>query len=445
MEWHATVVVFSAFAYSFWFNLIGAEGAGALLIALTLVTLTVWIPPRFRRRGGLLTAGTAPWAVFAYAGLALLSAFWSHWPGVSALTLLLFASATVHGLFLVDRFEGRELIAIAGRALRAVVILSLVMELWVAVVRRAPLMPNFADAPSDPDPHWYWVRGNLLDGFLSGGRAQGAVGNANLLGVLCLLTALVCIVQLLAGQGSRLYLAAVATVSVWLIIRTGSATVLVALVVVVATAAFVIAFRSIRSRRGRALMSAGLGAVAALSVALVILFREPLTHLLGRQGTFTGRVNIWEAVLERAGQSPVIGHGFATPWLPWDPAFDGWIVDHSIVVFQAHNMWLDVYLQLGAFGVFCLTAVALQALLKSWKLAVAVRSPVALFPLMVVVVLLIQGMTESTPLMLWGWLAFTTCATTIGSPRGPYARVIAKEETFTYSADAGRVPSPSTR
>ncbi|KAA0962002.1 hypothetical protein FQ142_01265 [Microbacterium sp. ANT_H45B] len=199
-------------------------------------------------------------------------------------------------------------------------------------------MPNFADAPSDPDPHWYWIRGNLVDGFLSGGRTQGAVGNANLLGFLCLLTALVCIAQLLAQQRSRLYLATVATASMWLLIRTGSATVLGAAVAVVVTTAFVIAFRSIRSRRGRALMSAGVGGIAALTFAVMLLFREPLTHLLGRQVTFTGRVKIWEAVLERAGRSPVIGHGFATPWLPGDSGFASWIIDHSIVVFQAHNI-----------------------------------------------------------------------------------------------------------
>ena len=37
------------------------------------------------------------------------------------------------------------------------------------------------------------------------------------------------------------------------------------------------------------------------------------------------------------------GWGFATPWVPWDPAFDGWIIDHSRRVMQAHNMWVDVY------------------------------------------------------------------------------------------------------
>ena len=51
-----------------------------------------------------------------------------------------------------------------------------------------------------------------------------------------------------------------------------------------------------------------------------------------------------------------IGWGFATPWVPWDPAFDGWIIDHGVTVMQAHNMWVDVYLQLGLIGLVIMGA-----------------------------------------------------------------------------------------
>ena len=36
--------------------------------------------------------------------------------------------------------------------------------------------------------------------------------------------------------------------------------------------------------------------------------------------------------------------------VPSDPFFDGWITDHGETVMQAHNMWLDVYFQLGIIG-----------------------------------------------------------------------------------------------
>jgi O-antigen ligase len=59
---------------------------------------------------------------------------------------------------------------------------------------------------------------------------------------------------------------------------------------------------------------------------------------------------IWTLVWEKAIQHPVIGWGFSTPWVPTDPHFDGWIVDHGQTVMQAHNMWLDVSSSSGRSG-----------------------------------------------------------------------------------------------
>lgn len=100
--------------------------------------------------------------------------------------------------------------------------------------------------------------------------------------------------------------------------------------------------------------------------------------------------------------------------MPTDPFFDGWIVDHGETVMQAHNMWVDVALQLGAIGV-ALVALALLAFVwRSWFFAVdrprwdlvADRpySPVTVLPTLFGAVLLVQGLAESAPLMNWGWM-----------------------------------------
>src|SRR3546814_17064113 len=91
--------------------------------------------------------------------------------------------------------------------------------------------------------------------------------------------------------------------------------------------------------------------VGAGGAAALWFGRDTLFGLLGRSADLTGREDIWQQVLARATQHPVIGWGFATPWLPQDPQFDGWIVDHGETVLQAHSMWLDAFLQLGAGGV----------------------------------------------------------------------------------------------
>ena len=110
----------------------------------------------------------------------------------------------------------------------------------------------------------------------------------------------------------------------------------------------------------------------------------------------------------------MLGWGFSTPWIPTEPAFDGWIVDHGVTVMQAHNMWLDAMLQLGGVGVVLLVGAYLAFIWRSWFFAVdrprwdlvADRpySPVTLLPTLTGAILLVQGIAESTPLLSWGWM-----------------------------------------
>jgi O-antigen ligase len=119
-------------------------------------------------------------------------------------------------------------------------------------------------------------------------------------------------------------------------------------------------------------------------------------------------------VIDRWQQHPLFGNGFSSPWLPSDPAFANWIEDHGITVFHAHNMWLDVLMQLGVLGAILIAIAFLSLLWRSWFFAVdrprwdlvANReySPLTLLPSLFTVVLLVQGLTESTPIMLWGWM-----------------------------------------
>ncbi|WP_186806187.1 O-antigen ligase family protein [Microbacterium aerolatum] len=358
-----------------------------------------------------------PWASMLYLALALLSVAWSAWPSVTLLTWVLLASATMHGLFLVDQLDGQGVVLISGWALQLAMALSLFLELWVATIRGHPLLPNFAHVPTNPDPHWYWVRGNLLDGVVTGGRIQGIVGNSNLLAALCLLAMIICVAQFLDRQANRLYLVLMFTLSCWLFVRANSATMIVTVVVIVVAVVVIGMFRVAKSRRVRTSLAVGLGTLfMVLGVAAVVL-RGPIAGFLGKDATFTGRARIWELVIGRAIEAPVLGNGFASPWLPWDPAFSRWIVDHDITVFQAHNMWLDVFMQLGFVGVACIALIVGIAIRNGWLLAQADRTAVSssflppkrsnLIPFLAMLVLLVQGLTESSPVMLWGWTLLT--------------------------------------
>jgi len=94
-----------------------------------------------------------------------------------------------------------------------------------------------------------------------------------------------------------------------------------------------------------------------ISLSLFALFFDAggnLVGSLGRDATMTGRTGIWKAVLSVSG-SPLIGTGFESFWMGqrlqrvWDMTAKG--------IQEAHNGYLEVYLNLGWLGIGLLAVV----------------------------------------------------------------------------------------
>ena len=408
---YVIVVLIAVFAHSGVYNLVGMAGSLIVIGALLLVTLALGIPAIARSRPHRLPWRRLPWVALGYAGLALLSLAWSQWPLTTITTWLLLAVVTVNALFIAHVLSWQEIIRALATAFKWIVGLSLAIELWVAAVLRHPLMPNSADFPAgEIDPHWYWVRGNLFDG----GRIQGIVGNSNMLAILCLLALITLGIRFAAQVRWR------ATTAVWFIAaafllwRASSATAYLCTAAVAIVLAGALVVRRSRARETRRIVYAVSAGVAVLAAAVLIVFRDQIFAALGRSSDLTGRQEIWAAVLERVAHSPIVGNGFASPWIPTDPAFDGWITDHGISVFHAHDMWIDVLLQLGVVGLLLMAVAYLSLLWRAWFFAVdrprwdlrddRAFSPLSLLPVLFTAALLVHGIVESTPIMLWGWL-----------------------------------------
>lgn len=398
-------VLFMSLSGTAWVNAFGELPTAIITIAGGVLSVGLWAavrPPVQWRR--------LPWYALAYVAWAILSLIWSQWREATALTLLLLVITTVQGLFIGSVLTWREIVRAAASALKWVMALSLVFELWVSVFVRVPLLPGFVPRTEPVDPILYWSRNNLFDG----GRIQGIMGNANLLGPVALLAVIVFAIRFAARAPRRVLLGVWIGLSAYLFYRASSATAYVAAVAVLIVLVTVLLMRRAkrpgeRTRYYLAYAAVGLGGAAAFW-----LLREPLFAALGRSSDLTGREAIWEAVLQRAVQHPVVGWGFSTPWITSDPAFDGWITDHGETVMQAHNMWVDVFFQLGLVGVFLMGMVYLAFIWRSWFFAVdrprwdlrADRpySPLTLLPTLLGAILIVQGLAESNPLLVWGWL-----------------------------------------
>lgn len=413
------LLFFAALAHTAMWNLLGAGASVAALVALGIATAAIWVPLLARTsdktNGHVSVAPLAwrrlPWATLAYVALAGASVVWSQWPIATLQTWGLLVGTTLPALFVAHVLTWPELLRTLELALKWVIGLSILFELWAALVVDGPIAPNFVDVPEGADPQIYWTRGELFD---LDARVQGIVGNANVLAIIAIIAIIVIAARMAARRSMRglqvVWLAAAAL----LYLRAGSATGYVALAVVAVALAAVLLVRRLRSSTGRGLVYAVFAAAAAAVLVGVLAFWDQVTDILGRSDGLSGRDQIWAAVLQRAVEHPVLGNGFATPWPPWHPAFDGWIVDHDLSVFHAHDMWLDVFLQLGAVGVAVIAVVFIAAAWRAWFFAAdrprwdltADRpySSLSLVPLLVLAVLLTQGLTESGPLMLWGWM-----------------------------------------
>lgn len=399
-------VLFLALSGVSWVNAIGTDAVAAVTVLSAVVSVVLWFlvrPPVNWRR--------LPWFVVAYIVWAGLSMAWSAWLGSSALTWALLIITTLQGLFVAAMLTWREVVRAVGSALKWCLGLSIVFELFVAVFVRGPVLPGFVIPDQRAaDPIVYWCRGNLFNG----GRIQGIFGSANPLAAVCLLAIIVFAIRIADRAPRRIMFGAWIVLAAYLMYRASSATIYLAAVAVLAVLCAALVMRRAKAPSARARRYAVFAVVGAVVVVVAWLGRDAIFSALGRSSSLTGRSGIWQAVIDRAAEHPGVGWGFATPWITGDPHFDGWIIDHGQSVMQAHNVWLDVWMQLGIVGIVLLGLVYLSFLWRAWFFAVdrprwdlrddRPYSPLTLVPTLVGTLLLVQGLAESEPLLLWGWM-----------------------------------------
>jgi O-antigen ligase len=100
--------------------------------------------------------------------------------------------------------------------------------------------------------------------------------------------------------------------------------------------------------------------VVLCGASMLYAGQTEVAHALGRQGTLSGRTEIWAALLP-AVSNPILGSGFESFWISPDvvkfqQALVGWW--HPEYLNEAHNGYIEVYLNLGCVGV-CLILVIL--------------------------------------------------------------------------------------
>jgi exopolysaccharide production protein ExoQ len=147
-------------------------------------------------------------------------------------------------------------------------------------------------------------------------------------------------------------------------------------------------FRRVRAHLG--VYGASL-AVILVVLNLVVNVPEALAGIVGRDATFTGRTDIWSALLTE-GSDPLLGAGYYSFWMGDRVArLSG---DFFYSLNEAHNAYLETYLNSGLIGVALLLAVLLSAAI--WIKQEAMKSePFGAFRLGCFLPMLFYGVTEA--------------------------------------------------
>ncbi|MFI5042352.1 MAG: O-antigen ligase family protein, partial [Acidimicrobiales bacterium] len=119
--------------------------------------------------------------------------------------------------------------------------------------------------------------------------------------------------------------------------------------------------------------------------------------LLGKNSTLTGRTTIWGAVAGAIPARALQGYGFGGVWLStsgetaklWDKI--------GFQVFEAHDAWLDLLLQLGIIGCVLMLLIVGKALIQGWR-GFRDGIPGDAWAWLLLVALIADGAVESGPL-----------------------------------------------
>lgn len=351
-----------------------------------------------------------PYPLLAFLALILVSITWSYYPATSALGVTTTIATAAVGVAIAVTTTWSALLDALGVVLRIVLGLSAVFELVVSLFVRGPVLPlvaqpgvDYAHLPEKIPPMLYWSRAELFEVF-EGGRVQGILGNSVLLAFLAMLAVIVIAIQWAqrtVRPGWAVFWLVLASAT---LLATRSATITVALVACATVAAVVMA---LRGTQGRARLVVG-GAITLVLVAagsLAIVFSSSLLAALGKSEDLTGRLGIWQKVIELAEQRPAFGWGWVSYWAPWVAPFDDLVFRNGVRQLHAHNAWLDVWLQVGIAGLVVFGALVLSTLVRCVLIAFdrphpelgdrASFSALSLLPLLVLTLLLVQSLAES--------------------------------------------------
>ncbi len=404
----------------------GAGAARAITVPLWTafyVAALAWARPVAARAW---RAARLDWAVVALLALALASTAWSAAPSLSARRSLALAGTAVIGWYAAARYTTAELQRLLAWACAAAVVLS------VAFVA----LPGLGITPDNVNP-------DLVDPSYAGAW-RGIYPTKNLLAQVMGLSAVVLFGAAAAARGWRRALfGGLAAATPLIIYRAHSATGLAVVALLFAGWPVLLLVRA-RPAAAAAAWSA-LGSLAALVVLVAGTAPQAVFALVGRNASLTGRVPLWDALLDEVMRRPWLGWGHAAFWLDWAGEGSNRIAQR--VGWQpgyAHNGFLDETLGLGLAGLALVVAAYVGlARATAWWTRHEPGLASAAWPGVIVLYLLLDNLTEGGLVQQNGymWVLLVTLSASLRLARAEARDAEASGAVAGFAAEAMAAPA----
>ena len=325
-----------------------------------------------------------PPALLALLAWCLLSAFWSAVPDVTLRRAILAVIVVVSTMASVD------LIGPSRAFFLWRVVLAVVLAInWLSIL----LIATAVHLPGEIDS-------SLV------GDWRGLYGQKNAAGAVCVMTA---ILFLFSRNGRNNWIGwLVAAAATGFLVMTRSKTSLALFpVALLAGGLYRLSWRDALSRA--IFLCAALLVLAAAATAAILNW-DAIVRVLGNPAEFTGRAEIWQAILAYIHDHPLLGAGFGTvaPTGAVSPLHNYTSAAWVEAVPQSHNGYLQILMTLGGIGLLlALVSMVADPLLRFWPLDPARAGFKALLFALFIFVLLHNFLeTDFLESDSSGWFAF---------------------------------------
>ena len=227
----------------------------------------------------------------------------------------------------------------------------------------------------------------------------GVAGQKNGLGKICLLAGIYFSWNLLLSRskmnvpGQRLHYSIyliILPMIAWLFYMANSATSLACMIVAICL--FAVCRQPAIVSKPQRILPFGIACVALFGIMeFAFDVKDIIISMLGRRPDLTTRVPMWEDLLSLV-KNPLLGAGYESFWLGDRRQY---MADHWNIVCQAHNGYLEMYLNMGLIGLLFVVGWIVSGLKKVQRY-LYIDYPAAMLRLCFIIVITLFNYTEAT-------------------------------------------------